>query len=46
MYNANDLGYYRGGVPAPGRGAIRGKAIGIPGEFHAPAVHNFLNNYH
>lgn len=45
-YNVNDLGYYRGGVPEKGRGPIRGKAIGVAGEFHAPAVHNFLNNYH
>jgi len=46
MYNVNDLGYYRGGVPSKGRGPIRGAAIGAPGEFHAPAVHNFLENYH
>lgn len=45
-YNANHLGLYRGGVPQPGRGAIRGAAMGVPGEFHQPQVHNFLNNYH
>ena len=46
MYNANDLGFYRGGVPKKGRGSIRGTAMGRPGEFHQPAVHNFLNYYH
>lgn len=45
-YNANDLGYYRGGVPVKGRGTIRGSSLGIPGEFHQPSVHNHLENYH
>ena len=45
-YNVNDLGYYRGGLPQKGRGAIRGAAIGLPGEFHQPTVHNYLENYH
>ena len=34
QYNVNDLGFYRGGVPQKGRGAIRGAALGRPGEFH------------
>ena len=34
MYNANDLGFYRGGVPRRGRGPVRGNALGPPGEFH------------
>ncbi len=34
QYNVNDIGYYRGGVPSKGRGAIRGSALGVPGEFH------------
>jgi DnaJ-class molecular chaperone len=46
QYNVNDLGFYRGGVPQPGRGPIRGSAIGPAGSFHSPATHNFLNNYH
>ena len=46
QYNVNDLGFYRGGVPQKGRGAIRGAALGVPGEFHQPKVHNFLNFYH
>ena len=45
-YNANDLGYYNGGVPQPHRGAKRGAATGITSEFHHPSHHNFLNNYH
>lgn len=45
-YNANHLGYYRGGLPQPGRGTMRGSALAPPGEFHQPSVHNFLNNYH
>ena len=45
-YNVNDLGYYKGGLPVKGRGTIRGSAIGRPGDFHSPAVHNYLNNYH
>ena len=46
QYNVNHIGLYRGGVPAKGRGAIRGSALGVPGEFHQPKVHNFLNFYH
>ena len=34
QYNVNDLGYYRGGVPGKGRGAVRGTAMGVPGEYH------------
>ena len=34
MYNANDLGFYRGGEPRRGRGPVRGNALGPPGEFH------------
>jgi len=34
QYNVNDLGFYRGGVPSKGRGAIRGASMGVPGEFH------------
>ena len=45
-YNVNHLGYYRGGVPQKGRGAVRGEAIMPPGYFHQPKVHNFLNFYH
>lgn len=46
QYNANDLGFYRGGVPKKGRGALRGASMGRPGEFHQPEAHNFLNFYH
>lgn len=45
-YNVNDLGYYRGGLPNRGSGAIRGDALGIPGDFHQPKLHNYLENYH
>lgn len=45
-YNVNYLGHYKGGLPAKGRGAIRGTALGPIGDFHQPSVHNFLNNYH
>ena len=46
QYNVNDLGYYRGGIPQRGMGAVRGEALGVPGEFHQPKVHNQLNFYH
>ena len=46
QYNVNFLGYYRGGVPSRMNGAIRGSALGPPGEFHQPKVHNFYNFYH
>ena len=46
QYNVNDLGYYRGGIPGKGRGAVRGTAMGVPGEFHQPKVHNWINFYH
>lgn len=45
-YNVNDLGYYKGGVPRPGRGALRGDATGRPGDWHSPAVHNYINYMH
>jgi len=45
-YNANYLGYYQGGIPKKDNGAVRGKAMGNPGEFHQPAVHNYLNYNH
>jgi len=46
QYNVNHLGLYRGGVPVKGRGSIRGGAIGRPGEFHSPKIHNELEFYH
>lgn len=46
QYNVNNIGFYRGGVPQKGRGAIRGPAMGVPGEFHQPNFHNYLNFYH
>ena len=45
-YNANHLGYYNGGVPRANRGIVRGDALGSPGTFHSPAIHNYLNNQH
>lgn len=45
-YNANDIGYYNGGLPVKGRGAIRGRALGNPGEFHSPQFHNFKDYNH
>jgi len=45
-YNVNHLGYYRGGVPQKGRGTIRGTAMGEPGQFHSPKIHNRLNFHH
>ena len=45
-FNANHLGMYMGGLPRPGKGSIRGKALGHVGEFHQPHVHNFIENYH
>ena len=46
QYNVNHIGFYRGGIPLKNRGAVRGTAMGVPGEFHQPKVHNFLNFYH
>ena len=45
-YNVNHLGYYKGGVPQKNRGPIRAKSLGVPGNFHSPQVHNFLNYNH
>lgn len=42
----NHLGYYKGGVPKKDGGALRGKAVGNPGEFHTPETHNFLEYHH
>jgi len=33
-YDVNFLGYYEGGNPRKDSGAIRGKAMGNPGEYH------------
>ena len=46
QYNVNPLGYYQGGLPRKDSGAIRGKSIGNPGEFHTPQIHNYLNYNH
>lgn len=45
-YSVNHLGYYEGGIPRKNSGPRRGKAIGNPGEFHSPQIHNFLNFNH
>ena len=45
-YNANDLGYYNGGVPRANRGNIRGEAMAAPGIFHSPTIHNAMENNH
>ena len=45
-YTVNHLGYYKGGVPRKDSGALRGKSLGNPGEFHSPQVHNYLNYNH
>lgn len=36
QYSVNHLGYYSGGLPKRDAGAIRGKSLGNPGEFHSP----------
>ena len=36
QYSVNQLGYYNGGLPNKGKGPLRGKALGNPGEFHSP----------
>jgi hypothetical protein len=46
QYNVNHLGYYQGGIPRKDSGPIRGKAIGNPGEYHTPQIHNYLNYNH
>jgi curved DNA-binding protein CbpA len=45
-YNVNDLGYYNGGVPRKHRGTMRGEALGEPGRFHSPQMHNFMHYNH
>lgn len=45
-YNVNHLGYYNGGVPRAGRGAVRGAALAAPGTFHSPQIHNFIDYSH
>ena len=45
-YNVNHLGYYNGGVPRKDRGVMRGDALGEPGSFHSPQVHNYLHYQH
>ena len=45
-YAVNHLGFYKGGVPRPNRGAVRGDALGRPGHFHSPRMHNYLHYQH
>ena len=45
-YNVNDLGYYNGGVPRAHRGSVRGDALDVPGGFHSPSIHNFMDFNH
>jgi hypothetical protein len=45
-YSANHLGYYSGGLPRKDKGPIRGKAMGLAGDFHSPQAHNYLNYNH
>lgn len=45
-YNVNDLGYYNGGVPRRNRGTLRGDALGYPGDYHSPQLHNFMHKNH
>ena len=45
-YNVNYFDYYKGGLPQKDRGAMRGKALGNPGELHQPQVHNWLEFGH
>ena len=42
----DDFGNYRGGVPSEGNAARRGTALGIPGTFHDPLIHNHLEYDH
>ena len=46
QYNVNHIGYYRGGLPQKGKGDIRGSALGSPGTFHSPKIHNRMNFHH
>lgn len=41
-FNVDVYGRYRGGLPRPNNGSVRGDALGNPGEFHDPTVHNML----
>ncbi len=45
-YNANHLGYYKGGLPQKDRGPLRGKALANTNDFHDPKIHNVLENNH
>lgn len=46
LYSVNHLGYYKGGLPQKDMGAVRGRSLGNPGEFHTPEIHNFLEYKH
>lgn len=46
LFSVNHLGYYKGGLPRKDMGAVRGKSLGNPGEFHTPEIHNFLEYKH
>jgi len=43
-FNVNDFGRYRGGVPQKNKGDIRGNAMGGPGAYHEPLMHNYKIN--
>ncbi len=40
MFNVDEFGRYKGGLPQKGKGHIRGNAFGEPGVYHDPSLHN------
>jgi curved DNA-binding protein CbpA len=40
QHDVDNHGFYKGGVPKQGRGAVRGNAWAQPGAFHEPWGHN------
>lgn len=43
-FNVDDNGFYKGGVPAPFKGSVRGTALGNIGMAHSPNQHNEMND--
>ncbi|CAD8174946.1 unnamed protein product [Paramecium octaurelia] len=44
VFNVDDLGRYKGGVPRPNKGYVRGNALMGVGQYHRPLYHNMKQN--
>ncbi|KAM3131509.1 DnaJ subfamily B member 9 [Paramecium bursaria] len=44
IFNVDDFGHYKGGLPQKDKGYLRGGALGYVGELHYPEIHHQMRN--